>query len=256
MKFAFISDIHANLPALKAVLADLDRIKPDSIFCLGDVVNFAGWDNEVIKLLRLRYIPCLQGNHDAGIANDLPYFLFSYKDENQYAFGLSSIKMVRESISDENRHFLKSLPFSFSIDFVCANGKFSVRLVHGSPHSNNDYVHADSPDAEINALLEAAGADMLVMGHTHIPYFKSLINYKGNEKMIKYAVNAGSVGKPKHGNNKACYCMLELKINEKDDSSLVVSVNFHYVDYDVYEVIDRIHHLGLSDAYDQFLIKG
>ena len=67
MKIALISDIHGNLPALKAVLNDIKKQQPDAIFCLGDLVNFAGWDNEVIDLIRKNNIPCLQGNHDEGI---------------------------------------------------------------------------------------------------------------------------------------------------------------------------------------------
>jgi predicted phosphodiesterase len=67
MKLAIISDIHANLPALEAVFRDINNENPDEIYCLGDLVNFAGWDNEVIDRIRHRNILTIQGNHDEGI---------------------------------------------------------------------------------------------------------------------------------------------------------------------------------------------
>lgn len=83
MKLAFISDIHANLPALMAVWEDIQKQKPDVVYCLGDLVNFAGWDNEVIGFIRSKNIPTLQGNHDEGIGNNYGTFSYSYKTEAQ-----------------------------------------------------------------------------------------------------------------------------------------------------------------------------
>ena len=76
MKLTFISDIHANLPALEAVWTDIQKHAPDNIFCLGDLVNFAGWDNEVIDFIKQHNITTIQGNHDEGIGNRQNDFRF------------------------------------------------------------------------------------------------------------------------------------------------------------------------------------
>jgi putative phosphoesterase len=255
MKLAFISDIHANLPALQAVLWDVQKQHPDDIYCLGDLVNFAGWDNEVIDLLRQRGITCIQGNHDEGIGYRRHQFPFSFKTEAQHEFGFQSIHKVNKEITEENRNLLKSLPFSIQLEFRFPFHQIKVVLMHGSPVSNEDYVMPDTEDKVLSELLDEAHADVLIIGHTHIPFHRTLFSEEENHKIYRHVINAGSVGKPKHGNNKACY--LILTINETlqlADPDSVIS-NFHYVDYDTEAVIRHIKEAGLSDAYDDFLRK-
>ena len=229
MKLAFISDIHANLPALKAVWEDIQKHKPDTVFCLGDLVNFAGWDKEVIEFIRDKNIPALQGNHDEGIGNSLATFAYSYKTEEQHQFGIKSIERLQALLSDDEKKFLLTLPFSMEIAYAFSQNKLKVGLVHGSVFSNKEYVLANRKDEEFLSMMDEMDVDILLMGHTHKPFHKSILCKKGNKKIYKHAINVGSVGKPKHGDNKACYVLLNIveNINLKNPES--IAVKFMYV---------------------------
>lgn len=255
MKLAFISDIHANLPALEAVWQDIQQHNPDSIFCLGDLVNFAGWDNEVIDFIRSRNITCVQGNHDEGIGNGYTQFKYSFKTEAQKEFGIKSIDYVNKTISPANQNFLKSLPFliTFEFHFSC---KMRLVLVHASPLDINQYLLPDTSEEELLKMLHEAHADILICGHTHRPFHKAIFCEEENHKLYRHFINAGSVGKPKHGNNKACYVMIDINEDRLLADSRSVVAHFFYVSYDVKKVIDKIHAIGLGNAYDDFLLNG
>lgn len=244
MRIALISDIHANLPALEKVLEDIGRQDCDLVICLGDLVNFAGWDNEVISLIRSRNIPAICGNHDEGIGNNRPHFPFSYSGRAQKEFGLRSIEQVNASITTANRKYLAGLPFSLRFAF----NKMSLLMVHGSPRSNLDYMREEVSAKKWTDFLPETPADVLCMGHTHIPYHKILSATDVPWHKQVHLINAGSVGKPKHGNNKACYTTIEIMNTD-------LEVIFHFVSYPVEEVIRHLHKLGFSDAYDNFLRK-
>jgi predicted phosphodiesterase len=118
MRIAFISDIHANLPALEAIWKDIAQQAPDSIYCLGDLVNFAGWDNEVVDFIRSNKIASIQGNHDEGIGSGSHDFSFSFSSPEQKLFGFASINKVNETIRNDNRDYLKSLPFMIQLGAI------------------------------------------------------------------------------------------------------------------------------------------
>jgi len=256
MKLAFISDIHANLPALEAVLQDMEQHKPDDIYCLGDLVNFAGWDNEVINLIRQKNITCIQGNHDEGIGYNRHDFPFSYSNDAQKQFGHISILQVNKKITPSNRNYLCNLPFMLQLEFRFPFHHLRMAILHGSISSNNEYVNEKVSDDYLLEMMDIINADMLLMGHTHKPFHKTIFCEEGNRKLYRHAVNVGSVGKPRHGNNQACYSIVT--INHQTDLSDPASVNaqFEYVSYEVREVIKHIHDLGLSDAYNDFLLNG
>lgn len=255
MKLVFISDIHANLPALEAVWEDILEHSPDTIFCLGDLVNFAGWDNEVIDFIRGHNIVTIQGNHDEGIGNRNADFPFSYKTQAQKEFGILSIKKVQEKITEKNRFFLQTLPFSLVITFKFPAQNIRLAFVHGSPRSNEDYVKENTTDSVFLKMLADVNADILIMGHTHMPFQKAIFCEEENRKIYKHVINAGSVGKPKHGNNKACYVELDFDEKLKLNDSSSIAVHFFYVPYNVEKVIGKIHSIGLGNAYDDFLWK-
>jgi putative phosphoesterase len=256
MVIAFISDIHANLPALEAVLKDIESRQPDDIYCLGDLVNFAGWDNEVINLIREHDITCIQGNHDEGIGYQKADFPFSFKTEAQKEFGYASIHNVQKNISDENREFLCNLPSMAKFEFRFPFEPVKIALVHGSPSDNNEYIRPETDQSYLLELLDIAQADILLTGHTHRPFHKAIFCEEENRKLYRHVINAGSVGKPKHGNPLACYAMLEINrlLTLADPESVLV--NFHYILYDTEKTIQHIHHAGLSHAYDELIRFG
>jgi diadenosine tetraphosphatase ApaH/serine/threonine PP2A family protein phosphatase len=111
-------------------------------------------------------------------------------------------------------------------------------------------------ETSLMGLMDAINTDILLMGHTHIPYHRSLYCEKENRKIYKHAINVGSVGKPKHGNNHACYCIVTINGQTDLSNPASVDVHFEYVSYKIDEVIKHMQDLGLSDAYNDFLLNG
>lgn len=256
MKIAMISDIHANLPALKTVLKDIETHQPDIIYCLGDLVNFAGWDNEVVELIRKRNIPCLQGNHDEGIGNSKHFFPYSFSNKAQQDYGIESIKLVNRSITPENRTYLQNLPFAITIEIKGIYNTIRLVMVHGSTTSNLEYVQESVNDAYLLEMMDSMNADILCMGHTHKPWHRPIFCEAENKKIYRHAINVGSVGKPKQGNNKTCYTIVTIPNQASLTEPNAIQVQFEFLNYPVKTVIKKIAEIGLSDAYNNFLLNG
>jgi putative phosphoesterase len=232
------SDIHGNLPALEAVLADLDAHRDSPLYCLGDLVGYATFPNEVTSLIRERNIPTIIGNYDQGVGNSSDDCGCAYTSKEAEALGKRSIAWTNQHTSEENKLFLRQLP----ADIPLRLGGLRVLLVHGSPRKINEYLFADRPDVTLERLLDRAEADVLVCGHTHIPYHRILPSGR-------HVVNAGSVGKPKDGNPQACYVVLEA--TESD-----LAVTFRRVPYDVERTAQAIEASDMPDEYAQMLRTG
>jgi putative phosphoesterase len=197
-RIAIFSDIHANLPALEAVLADMDERELTERYCLGDLVGYATFPNEVVELIRQRNIPCIMGNYDLGVGKSSDDCGCAYKDKEAEALGQRSIAWSNEHTTEENKAYLRALPSQIPLQL----GDLKVVLVHGSPRRINEYLYEDRPDASLERLLDMVEADVMVCGHTHIPYHRVLPSGR-------HVVNEGSVGKPKDGDPRACYVIME-----------------------------------------------
>ena len=197
-QIAIFSDIHANLAALEAVLADVDARGLEERFCLGDLVGYATFPNEVVSAIQALKIPCVMGNYDQGVGNDSDDCGCAYKTPEARALGNRSIAWTNAHTTAESKAFLRSLLPDFRLQL----GDLRVVLVHGSPRKINEYLFEDRPESGLERLLDLAEADVLVCGHTHVPYHKILPSGR-------HVVNDGSVGKPKDGDPRACYAILE-----------------------------------------------
>ncbi|MBC7426667.1 MAG: metallophosphoesterase, partial [Bacteroidia bacterium] len=123
MKIALFSDIHANLPALEAFFSDVEKRKPDALYCLGDLVGYNIWPNEVINEIRKRNIPCIAGNYDFGIGRQSDDCGCAYKTDHEKASGKISLGYTNSIVNDSERSYLRTLPAHLKIEFQLNNDK-------------------------------------------------------------------------------------------------------------------------------------
>ena len=140
MKIVLFSDIHANLPALEAFFKDIEKVKPDAIYCLGDLVGYNIWPNEVINEIRKRGIPTIAGNYDFGIGRTSDDCGCAYKTDDEKANGAISISYTNSIVNNDERQYLRSLPAHIKLEFQLNNDKLNLLLVHGSPRKINEYL--------------------------------------------------------------------------------------------------------------------
>lgn len=256
MKIALFGDIHANLPALEAVFNDMEKRRPDAIYCLGDLVGYAPWPNEVIAEIRRRGIPTIAGNYDQGIGLHSNDCGCAYKTEKEKEMGAVSISYTNEIVKDDSRQYLRTLPAHLMVKFDFGVERSNLLLVHGSPRKINEYLFQDRPDASFLRMMLEADADIMAFGHTHKPYYKELSEESANGKHYRHAINIGSVGKPKDGNPRGCYVMLELNENTGMQTPGNMKVEFMRVKYDVEKTAKAVEASPLPDEYADMLRKG
>lgn len=232
------SDIHANYPALRAVLDDIDRRGLQNLYCLGDLVGYGVSPNEVIAAIRDRNIPTLMGNYDQGVGNDSDDCGCAYTSPEAEALGKRSIAWSNAHTSPENKAFLRTLPFQFPLQL----GDLRLLLVHGSPRKVNEYLYEDRPDRSLERLLDQSEADVLICGHTHKPYHRVLPSGR-------HVINDGSVGKPKDGDPRAAYIVLSVQGRD-------LNVEFKRVMYDIELAAQAIEASEMPDEYAGMLRAG
>lgn len=255
MKIAFFSDIHANLPALEAVLADIDRQKPDFVYCLGDLVGYNVWPNEVADEIRKRGIPTLAGNYDEGIGLNSDDCGCAYKTDEEKANGAVSITFTNEQVTEHTRNYLHMLPRHLSMDFQSHGERIHLLMVHGSPRRINEYLFEGRPDKSLMRLCADAGADILLFGHTHKPYHRKLAYDLEGKTAIRHAINIGSVGKPKDGDPRACYLLLTLDETLSVYHEDSVQIEFVRLPYDVERAARAVEQSPLPRYYAEALRK-
>jgi predicted phosphodiesterase len=246
MRYALISDIHANLPALQAVLRDIAaREGVNATYHLGDLVGYAPWPNEVVEMLIAFGIPGVAGNYDSTVATDYKHCGCQYEDPLQEQLSHLSYAWTRAHVSPRTKAYLGGLPFRIDIrpDGGHVSG-LTVSLVHGNQALNTVYVHEDRSDAflaRMGAGLGARAGDVVCFGHTHIPWQRVV-------EGVHY-VNTGSVGRPKDGDWRASYVLLDATANR------VVS-EIVRVEYDVDSAARSILASELPDDFAAYLRQG
>ena len=246
MRYALISDVHANLPALEAVLADIaTRPDVDATYHLGDLVGYAPWPNETVALLRANHIAGVAGNYDSTVATDYKHCGCRYEDPRQEELSHLSYDWTRRHVSSETKHQLGELPFR--LDLMPLGGHTSgptVILVHGTPTLNTLYWTEDRPDSFCSKMAEHASAktgDVICFGHTHKPWHRAVDGV--------HFVNTGSVGRPKDGDWRAGYVLLDVGADEP-------RVEFVRVEYDVERAVRGILESDLPDDFADYLRSG
>lgn len=256
MKIALFSDIHANLPALEACLQSIANEQPDAIYCLGDLVGYNIWPNEVIHEIRQRGIPTIMGNYDQGIGLNSNDCGCAYKTDVEKEMGAISISFTNSIINEEERNYLRSLPAHIRIDFHSGDDNISLLLVHGSPRKINEYLFEDREEKSLLNIMEKADADIMCFGHTHKPYHRIIASEVNAQIYYRHAINIGSVGKPKDGNPQGCYVLLTMDEKVSPFSSESLKVEFIRFDYDIERAAKAIEECLLPDAYADMLRRG
>jgi putative phosphoesterase len=254
MKIALFSDIHANLPALEAFFIDLDKRSPDMVYCLGDLVGYNVWPNEVVDAIRKRKIPCIAGNYDFGIGRASGDCGCAYKSDLEKDMGKISIAVTDQLVKPEARNYLRSLPAHIKLEFHLNDDHLNLVLVHGSPRKINEYLFEDREEKSMLRIMEQAGADILCCGHTHKPYHRALKSEAGGQ--YRHVINIGSVGKPKDGDARGCYVMLTLDEESSIKIKESIQVEFIRFEYDIEKAAKAIENSKLPNVFAEMLRKG
>ncbi len=246
MRYALISDIHANVQALDAVLADIDaRGDVDAVYHLGDLVGYSSTPNEVVERLRTRAIAGIAGNYDSTVATDYTHCGCKSESERQEELAHISYEFTRGAVSPATKRYLAGLPFS--LDLRPHGGHASgprLVLVHGTPTLNTVYFTEDRPDDFCRKMAASVGlkaGDLLAFGHTHKPWHRQVDDI--------HFVNTGSVGRPKDGDWRAGYVRVTF-------GASAPAVEFVRVPYAIEATVAGVRAAGLPDDFVTFLQTG
>lgn len=237
MRLAVIGDIHGNIYALKSVLEHIKNKNVDSIISTGDLVGYMPYPNEVVDMIRANHIFTLQGNHDQAIGDSIKISTdkiraMSDRDIQKDA----SSAFTNWCIRDDNRWFLKNLCTRMISDSYDKR----IMVVHGSPFRNDEYLYDE--EKLLSYVSEKVSVDIIISGHTHIPYFKEVNG--------KYFINAGSVGKPKHGDSRSTYVIVQIEKGK-------VGCSIEKVEYDMNALLmDIRNNRMISDSLIDLLRMG
>jgi putative phosphoesterase len=224
---ALISDVHSNLEALEAVLAQTGEAE---IYCLGDIVGYGASPNEVVALLAERRATCVLGNHDyAAIKGDVGEF-------NPRA-AVAAI-WTAGKLTPASKEFLAALPSERSLRIEGVR----VYMAHGSPDDKMwEYVSPTTHSDLFDYYLDKVGADVIALGHTHVPF-----SWEGARGRV---FNPGSVGQPRDGDSRAAYALLTLDGGK-------AGVALRRVAYDIDKAAGKISAAGLPAVLAARLYSG
>ena len=245
VKIALFSDVHANLPALESVLADIDKTGVEAIYHLGDLVGYAPWPNEVIDRIRDRAIPGVAGNYDSTVGTDYKHCGCRYEDARQEELSHLSFGWTKQNTETSRKAWLASLPFR--IDMRPLGGHAAgptLTLLHGNHTLNTVYVTEDRTDDFLRKMgqgVRAGEGDVVAFGHTHQPWHRIIDGV--------HFVNTGSVGRPKDGDWRAGYVVLSIGSGE-------VTTEFRRIKYDVEKAAQAIEQSDLPSEFADYLRTG
>ncbi len=226
MRVLVVSDIHSNLAALEAVLDDAGPW--DAALCAGDIVGYGPNPQECVDRVYFKGFRCVSGNHDRAVATvETEWF----NDDAQEA-----IRINRGQLSPAGLKWLGDLPTGLQLEF----DGLKVSAYHGSPTQPlTSYIFPDDAEAHAERFLTLTGADVLVLGHTHVPYRV--------EKGDRLLLNPGSVGQPRDGDPRASYLIL------KTDP---LGAEHRRVEYSVDATAEAIDALGIPHRFANRLYRG
>ena len=237
-RLAFFSDVHGNAAALRAVLADIEASGIDRVYCLGDLVGYGPEPNGVIDLIRTAAIPTIAGNYDDGVGFERGECGCYYADDEARRIGDASYAFTVAAVTEENKAWLRALPRELRFEI----GGTRFHLVHGSPRRINEYLLKDRDPRTYERLARSEEADVLVFGHTHVPW------HRRHDGVV--FVNVGSAGRPKDGDTRAGYTIVRVPADGE------VEVTVVRVPYEVQRTAAGVLSAGLPPALAEAFRSG
>lgn len=230
MRYAFISDIHSNIEAFDAVLADIEKEKPDRILFLGDIVGYGPSPNECIDRLLQVADFSLGGNHDWAVVGKTP-------DDYFNPFAKEAVDWTGKVLREDNREFLLRTKASDIID--------GFQVAHSTPYNPEEWRYIMSQKEALENYSSIRG-QLCFIGHSHQPLiieYQDSSNVRVHRDKVfqfvpenKYIINIGSVGQPRDANVNSCWVLFDSNENR---------VEYHRVPYDIAAVQKKMENVGL-----------
>lgn len=267
-RVAVISCIHGNMEAFETTLDDITRQQVDQIICLGDLVGYGPFPNEVIDLVQRRNLRTIRGCWDEGIGLNQGHCGCSFLTDEDEVLGDLAFNWTSDQVTKDNKTFLNELPQSVRMQ----TPKGVIVFFHGSPRSTSEYLTESTHDLVLLERAAGAGCDMLVCGHTHVPfvrkvegtlrvsaasglkdtYYRSIqpalaATIRSIELSPKLIVNAGSVGEPRHGGTESTYTLIDTGTWD---------IEIRSVSYDVRKTVSAMRKLGMPEPFIERLDRG
>lgn len=234
-RIAILSDVHGNLPALEAVIADAQKHQTDLFWNLGDFLGYGPFVNDVVDLLFDKCTAQVIGNYDMKVLK-FPENEKIWRKSKQHEKFLA-FQFAWKNLSSNNAKQLAALnPQQYEII-----NNFKFHLTHAGPAKINEVIGPQTPDERLLELSQLSGADVILFGHSHIPLFKAIHGVA--------FINPGSVGRPEGDDPRASYAI----INIFADS---FTVEFHRVSYDIERMTRAIHAAGLPNEFSEMFKSG
>ncbi len=245
MRLAVFGDIHGNVEALTAVVADMGANHVHRHMCLGDIVGYGASPNECIDLVRsLPKVNCVLGNHDAAA-------VWRYSPYSMTKDAKEVILWTIDRLTEENSAFLQQLPPMLVAGDLC--------FVHANPYNPEAYRYVINKKYALRSFA-AARQKLTFIGHSHRPVIITRKNFfqitfesahgsmnRSAAKKKKQIINCGSVGQPRDGDPRACYCIFDTRKNK---------LEFHRVEYDIDAAAQKITAVGLPEFLSRRLVRG
>jgi putative phosphoesterase len=232
---ALIGDVHANLPALRAVLKHARQQGAETIWNVGDFVGYGPFPNQVVKRLRKLESISIIGNYDLKVLK------IKRKKEKwlnkRDPLKILAFRWAYKNLSKKSKKYLRSLPKKRRFEW---EGR-RVLLTHASPASNEEALDATTPEQRLRELAQMAKVDLIVCGHSHRPFVRRVDDV--------WFINTGSVGRPDDGDPRATYAVLK-------NASEEIEVEHFRVAYNVEKSVAAIRKKGLPEEFAQMLLRG
>lgn len=233
--FLVIGDIHANLPALEAVLEDAGNRAVSEIWNVGDLTGYGAFPDDVVGRLRKENARSVAGNYDIKVLKVKEKKEEEEGEKVEPSEDWNAIKWTYDNLSKKNRKYLRSLPEELRLE---AGGK-RILLTHRSPLPDSEQISPETPDEKLLEFANLADADVIIFGHSHRPFSRQVDDV--------WFINPGGAGKQDDGDPRASYAILQMNPFE---------VNHYRVAYDVEKAAAAIRENGLPEVFAQMTLQG